>query len=275
MIEMNSQAMPLVDETSAAFLGQWNRLVSSTNWEKGRIIHDWRGALLAAESSAAEYSDEEWSRRAGGITGQHVGRLRRVHERFATTREQFTALFWSHFQAALDWTDAEMWLEGAGQNDWSVAEMRRRRAETLGLLEAGEPLPGSSNDAFADEIDSGDEAESSGMATATDFDDRGDRAAADDRRTAADSKSSTRNSDRDNAPFDTAEDDDNAVDRKRAEPRRPFAHLAELPDDLSEAFEAFKLGIVRHKLTDWRDVARDDVLAALDALRDLATMPIE
>jgi hypothetical protein len=59
------------------------------------------------------------------------------------------------------------------------------------------------------------------------------------------------------------------------EPRRPFAHLADLPDDLSEAFEAFKLGIVRHKLAGWADVARDDVLAALDALRALTLSPAE
>ena len=32
---------------AGAFVGQWNRLVSTTNWEKGRIICQWRDALCA------------------------------------------------------------------------------------------------------------------------------------------------------------------------------------------------------------------------------------
>jgi hypothetical protein len=51
--------------------------------------------------------------------------------------------------------------------------------------------------------------------------------------------------------------------------------LAELPEDLAEAFESFKLSIVRHRLAGWHEAARDDVLAALDALRELALAPVE
>ena len=36
---------------------------------------------------------------------------------------------------AVDWDDAEMWLEGAVQSQWSVSAMRRQRVETLGLVE--------------------------------------------------------------------------------------------------------------------------------------------
>src|SRR5437868_5841591 len=103
-------ATTLADDASTVFLGQWNRLVSATNWEKGRIIFEWRQALVASAAPAAEFSDDAWSRRVGNVSGQHVGRLRRVYERFGQTRETFGALYWSHFQAALDWTDAEMWL---------------------------------------------------------------------------------------------------------------------------------------------------------------------
>lgn len=39
---------PLVEETSIEYLGRWNRLVSTTNWEKGRIISEWRESLLEA-----------------------------------------------------------------------------------------------------------------------------------------------------------------------------------------------------------------------------------
>src|SRR5215472_3659573 len=136
---MSNAATIAVDETSAPFLGQWNRLVSTTNWEKGRIILEWRQALIAAEAPAADYSDEAWSTRVGNVTGQHVGRLRRVYERFDALRAELTALYWSHFQAALDWDDAEMWLEGAQQSGWSVAEMRRQRWQTLGAIEADRP----------------------------------------------------------------------------------------------------------------------------------------
>ncbi len=101
-----------IAETSERFIGQWNRLISTTNWEKGRIIHEWRSAGVASGAPATEYSDEAWSRLVGGVTGQHVGRLRRVYERFGGVYQDYEGLYWSHFQAALDWDDAEMWLEG-------------------------------------------------------------------------------------------------------------------------------------------------------------------
>src|SRR5882672_11465702 len=98
---------PAIEEASREYLGRWNRLISSTNWEKGRIIGQWREALIEAGAAAASYTDEAWSRQAGNVTPQHAGRLRRVHQRFATARETYAGLYWSHFQAALDWEDAE------------------------------------------------------------------------------------------------------------------------------------------------------------------------
>ena len=46
-----------------------------------------------------------------------------------------------------------------------------------------------------------------------------------------------------------------------------------LPPDLAEAFENFKLTILRHKVAGWTEVSRDDVLAVLDALRHFACAP--
>ena len=43
-----------VDRASDQFVGQWRRLVSTTNWEKGRIINEWRDALVASEAPASE-----------------------------------------------------------------------------------------------------------------------------------------------------------------------------------------------------------------------------
>jgi hypothetical protein len=53
----------------------------------------------------------------------------------------------------------------------------------------------------------------------------------------------------------------------------PFENLPELPADLHEALEMFKLAILRHKLAGWRDVAAGDVLMALDGLRHLVLSP--
>ena len=101
-----------LDEASQPFEGRWSRLISTTNWEKGQIVFEWRTALKDQEAPASEYADDAWARRVGGVTGQHVGRLRRVFERFGESNAQYDGLYWSHFQAALDWDDAEMWLEG-------------------------------------------------------------------------------------------------------------------------------------------------------------------
>ena len=123
-----------IETASNEYLGRWNRLVSTTNWEKGRIVAEWREALIEAGAPAAAYTDEAWSRRVGSVTPQHTGRLRRVYQRFASMREAYPGLYWSHFQAALDWDDAEMWLEGAVQNRWSISQMQGERSRTLGAL---------------------------------------------------------------------------------------------------------------------------------------------
>ncbi len=54
---------------------------------------------------------------------------------------------------------------------------------------------------------------------------------------------------------------------------RPFADLPELPADLAEAFDTFKLAILRHKLDGWNQVSRSDVLASLESLKQLALAP--
>jgi hypothetical protein len=269
---MSNSATIAVDETSAPFLGQWNRLVSTTNWEKGRIILEWRQALLTAGGPDAEYSDEAWSLRVGNVTGQHVGRLRRVYERFDALRAELTALYWSHFQAALDWDDAEMWLEGAEQSGWSVAEMRRQRWQTLGAIEVDRPPI---DDAAGQPVDEDSDAANSDSALSTAV---GRESAA--RRTGGltngegDERSheSTRSAD---AVSDVAAAEDDQPEQSDIDAPGPFAHLAEMPDDMGEAFEAFKLSIIRHKFAGWRQISRDDVLTALDALRELTLAPAE
>ncbi len=269
MTESTSPPAAALDEASAPFLGEWKRLVSTTNWEKGRIINEWRQALVTAEAPASEYSDDAWSQRVGGVTGQHVGRLRRVYERFDALRAEFPALYWSHFQAALDWDDAEMWLEGAYQSGWSVAEMRRKRAETLGAVGndgAMNSIDGQQHVADAEPLD--EDAGHDDPPTARTM----ARESADDRASSGELNRSGTSADAtaDDAPFDA---DESARAAPPDEPRRPFAHLAELPDDLGEPYEALKVAIIRHKFAGWKDVTLDDAIAAIDALRELALAP--
>ncbi|HEX5446542.1 MAG TPA: hypothetical protein VFW87_22175 [Pirellulales bacterium] len=260
------------DQASLGFIGQWRGLVSTTNWEKGRIIHEWRETLRAAGAAATQYSDEAWSRRVGQVSSQHVGRLRRVYERFHAQREQFPRLYWSHFQAALDWADAEMWLEGAVQSAWPVSEMRSRRWEALGGVAAEKP-----RDAEVVEAEFDEDADPAAEGELSEVRDPGDERNGDRGSRLDDAQGDEHESEVAGSQSGVAFDVDAAdypVDSPDA-PVRPFANLAELPDDLTEAFESFKLAILHHKLAGWREVSRDDVLASLDSLKQLALAPTE
>ena len=74
---------------SEPFIGQWNRLISTTNWDKGEIICHWRDSLKSNDVPVTDYSDEAWSQLVGGVTPQHVGRLRRTFERFGHVFKEY------------------------------------------------------------------------------------------------------------------------------------------------------------------------------------------
>lgn len=268
-VEQQSGALAATEEKSLEFLGQWQRLVSTTNWEKGRIISQWRQALVDSGAPWQEYSDEAWSRRVGNVTSQHVGRLRRVYERFGEERESYPGLYWSHFQAAIEWSDAEMWLEGAVQSDWSVAHMRRQRGEALGSVAADEtdtPL-------VEAELDEDADVPSSAEGELVEVHDPGrpghDRAAY-----------STGPNYGEGPDFggdgDSQHDSTDVAVAEDAQPQpavRPFEQLAELPADVAEAFEAFKLAILHHKLAGWAEISCRDLVGALESLKQLALAP--
>jgi len=262
----------LEEETSLAFLRQWDRLVSSTNWAKGRIIHEWRTSLVDSQASPTQYSDEAWSRRVGNVSGQHVGRLRRVFERFGPVQASYPNLYWSHFQAALDWNDAEMWLEGAVQNVWSVAQMRSSRWLAMGAPDELRPRDA---DVVTAELD---EDFSDRQATLTEIaEPRGSAQSRYEGESAPDYNQGPDFGDEPAAgvtagvPFDAdaAEYPGDAQNRAL----RPFENLPDLPPDLGEAFENFKLAILRHKVSGWSEVSLADVLRALDALGEFARAP--
>ena len=248
-----------LEVSSRPFVGQWNRLISTTNWEKGQIILAWREAMASSGATNVEYSDEAWAQRVGGISGQHVGRLRRVYDRFGSVFHHYEGLYWSHFQTALDWDDAEMWLEGAMQNRWSVANMRQQRSETLGLVETTPPEETAVFVAeFDEELAAGSDRLPSDRLTET---------------TAA-VRSTESAPQPTSEPLEEATVAADSAERVDLRPR-PFEDLARLPDDVVEAFESFKLAILRHKIDGWQAISKDDMLQTLDALKELALAPAD
>jgi hypothetical protein len=269
--EIAVNEIAVIDEASLTFVGRWRGLISTTNWEKGRIIHEWREALKASNAPVQEYSDEAWSRRVGQVSSQHVGRLRRVYERFQSVRDTYPGLFWSHFQAGLDWSDAEMWLEGAIQSNWSVGEMRARRWETLGGAANARP---ENDDIVEAEFDEDFDSAAADVGVVRDLQgEPADGSRSVDARERSRAEDGADEDEQSGVPFD-AEAGAYPAGSPDA-PVRPFADLPELPDDLAEAFESFKLAILHHKLAGWRDVPRDAVLQSLDALKQLALAPAE
>jgi hypothetical protein len=217
------------------------------------------------EAGAPDYSDEAWSRRVGGVSAQHVGRLRRVHEQFGEVHEQYPGLYWSHFLAALDWPDAEMWLEGAVQSGWSVAQMRNQRWEATGAAADKKPR---AEDILVAELD-----EDGGPP-----DERGTQEL-------TPSVGVVRDPDRKSGPEREGHEPDALPEPVAVDSAQPagaagepataaaglFENLPELPDDLSDAVEALKVAILSHKLSGWQEVPREAVLRALDALKQLAS----
>lgn len=261
------------EETSQEYQGRWNRLVSTTNWEKGRIIRQWRQALVDAGAAPSEYAHEAWSRRVGQVSPQHVGRLRRVSERFDAVRETYPGLYWSHFCAALDWDDAEMWLEGAVQNGWSVSQMRQSRWQTYGGREEDTPRE---SDVVAAEWD-----EDAGEAALDDVPRiEGSQGVVQD--PSGDERDDSRRLDArdDDAPAEEGWNTDDGFDAEEAEAQPAQAEMRgtrgvaladvdDWPQDLADAYESIKLAILRHKTLGWTQISPEAVAGALEGLVQL------
>ena len=266
---MNS---PLIEELSDPHIGSWNMLVSQTNWEKGAVILRWREAMIAADLPKAAYSDEAWARRVGNVTPQHVGRLRRVSERFGGKGKEYPKLFWSHFQAALDWEDAELWLEGAVQNGWSVAQMRIQRWEAVGAPEELKPRP---EDIFTAEWDE----------DVNPRDDSPVRPAGrtEVREATIGGADIVEGFDPDAPPFEVDDENqskkeqkksksktfENADGRKTGELLTQLSDFSDFPDDMADALESLKVAILNHKLGGWKETAPKTVVACLDTMKAL------
>ena len=163
----------------------------------------------------------------------------------------------AHFQAALDWDDAEMWLEGAIQNDWSVSQMRGRRWETLETPPAEQRREVAAEQAQLDEeskaesaVDSS-EVNSVQSTTATVSAGTSERAAGGEP-TAA-SGSAAEKSTSENVASAAAPEQPARIEKRT----KLSVDVENLPDDLAEAFDAFKLAILHHKTSGWEAISCD------------------
>lgn len=267
--ESDPDSTPLSDEEltrltlmAEPYVGKWNQLISTSNWEKGRIISEWRAELIESEVPATEYSDEAWARRVGGVTAPHVGRLRRVFDRFGEEYSSYDSLYWSHFLAALDWEDAPMWLQGATEEGWSVSQMRQKKWESEGAVESKRPTDSQIVDVDLDEDvvlpaqgggreknyqDAPDGVAAGPTFEGPDFGDEEELSALSGQKESSGSGASAEVGEFEN-------------------PVQPFVGLPDLPDDLSDAIESLKLALLRHKSDDWRDVEIETVQKYLDAI---------
>ena len=266
-VEVSGQDEELI-ELAQPFIGQWNQLISTTNWEKGRIISGWREALIDSGADSQQHSDEAWARRVGGVTAPHVGRLRRVHDRFISTFQTYEGLYWSHFLAALDWEDAPLWLEGATRESWSVAAMREQRWQAHGAVESQRPTTSEIIEVDTDE-DVVMPAQGGGRTK-----EYGDQPGV---------ASGPRHEDPD---FGDEEElmslSGGAESTGSSKPEsdvagevsvQPFAGLPELPDDLADAIETLKLAALRHKTSGWEDTDVETIQKYLDAISVLIRSP--
>lgn len=269
------EKVPLVNEIAVEFMGFWNRLVSQTNWEKGKVIFTWRTRLIEAGLPRGIYSDEAIAQRIGGISSQHVGRLRRVYEKFGRQDifprgERYKNLYWSHFQAALDWDDAFRWLDKASAEGLSVAQMRIARWEEYGApadkkpkdsdIVASEPDEDVNprNDSDAEQLDShpialSEDKEKNSEPAA------GDSKSAEDEKPDAASLLQQKGSDE---PWNSPAGNTTGI-------LRAMDGFPALPDDLAQPIKALKESILNHRVSGWSEVSQDDLLVWIGALRGL------
>ena len=261
---------PLIDEIALEYVGFWNALVSKTNWEKGKVIHQWRAKLIEEGLPRRIYSDETIAQRIGNVSPQHVGRLRRVYERFGES-EPLPNLYWSHYQAALDWEDADEWLSKASSEKLSVAQTRIARWEKTGAKLSHKPKEEDIVDSEKDEDvnpynDSDSALTGSEIITPTSgsLTSDGSKKKSKKKKDAQGGQGSLGEYGGETEPWEGSSTSFTTSDVLDA-----ISQLATLPEDLSESLEAVKIAILSHKLTGWKDVQPEQIAAYLSEFKRL------
>lgn len=110
------------EETEQQLVDAGKAIVSrdeGCKWELGRVASRWH------QSYARGRTDADYAKMVG-TSQQTVMTRRQVWERFQGSNSSLN-LSWTHYRTALDWDDADEWLERAAEKSWSVQEMQEQR----------------------------------------------------------------------------------------------------------------------------------------------------
>jgi hypothetical protein len=140
------------EETEQQLIDRASRAESDAAWVVGECAFLWceRYAGKRTDSAFADLS---------GLSRKTVQQRRTVFSKFGDLWKSLSNLTWTHFLVAFDWSDAAEWLGEADKNGWSVAEMKRQRAETSATVESDDDddpvaanVPAVSNIASVDSV---------------------------------------------------------------------------------------------------------------------------
>jgi hypothetical protein len=120
-----SKKAPDVKESEDELISKAQSAVSQSNWVVGECAHKW------TERYARGRGDADFAA-VLGLSSDQVFQRRRVWQTFADVFQNYPALKWSHFYAALTWDDAPECLQWADENQATVAEMKAWRRALRG-----------------------------------------------------------------------------------------------------------------------------------------------
>ena len=69
--------------------------------------------------------------------------------------------------------------------------------------------------------------------------------------------------------------DDESPKSQKKERTRLSVEVGDLPDDIADAFEQFKLAIITQRRLEWAETTPESVIECLDALRELTLAPLD
>ena len=161
-----------------------------------------------------------------------------------------------------------MYLEGAVQSKWSVSQMRRTRWEAMGAAESQRPRD---EDIIVAEMD--EDFEPAEKATPDSDEITAQYSEVTDPRPPEDADSADEEGTSSAGRVEEVATQVEEKGSRTTETVRPFESLAELPEDVSDAFDQMKLVILRHKADGWREITCEEMMGALDALKELAMAP--
>lgn len=122
----------VTDETEEGLIQTAQRAISHCRWIVGECASKW------TQRHARGRTDADFGTLVG-LSGDQIYQRRRVWETFSDVRDQFIALKWSHFYAALNWDDAADCLQWADETQSTIAEMKAWRRALRGEDLTSEP----------------------------------------------------------------------------------------------------------------------------------------